>query len=218
MFLTDARPRARRLAASALLAAAALALTACGGDAEGQPDPTASPAPSAAAETPAPTPTATPSYKPASADGPAENVPLPKMPKDAKEKTHAGLESFARHWYALLNYAYESGDVEPIRAITSAKCARCEEVFKGIEDWNMAKSWTVGGRVEVLEVSTNFTANSSEIYQLPVQIRHSAAVNYEGGTKVSNDPATAASIDLLMAKHVRAGWKVEDIGVVRPES
>lgn len=217
MFLTHARPRAR-LAASALLAAAALALTACGGDAEGQPDPTASPATSAAAESPTLTPSATPSYKPASADGPAENVPLPKMPKEAREKTHAGLEAFARHWYALLNYAYESGDVEPIRAITSAKCTRCEEVFKGIEDWDMDKSWSVGGKVEVLEVSKNFKADSSEVYQLPVQIRHSAAVNYEGGTQVSDDPATAASIDLLLAQHARAGWKVQDIGVIRPES
>ncbi|MGF9660319.1 DUF6318 family protein [Arthrobacter crystallopoietes] len=213
MFLTDARPRAR-LAASAVLAAAALALTACGGDAEGQPDPTASPAPSAAAVTPTPTPTATPSYKPASADGPAENVPLPKMPKEAKEKTHAGLEAFARHWYALLNYAYESGDASPLKEITGDDCERCQMVYEGL-DAQGSTTWTVGGQVQIQQISTNFVADSNGVYQLPVQLKRMGATHYVDGEKHSTDAPGGLTLDLFMAKYEKGEWTAQDVGVIK---
>ncbi|GAA1346884.1 DUF6318 family protein [Arthrobacter roseus] len=44
--------------------------------------------------TPSPTPTAT--YKPASAEGQAENVPLLELPEEAKKETKAGLEEASR--------------------------------------------------------------------------------------------------------------------------
>ncbi|GLB65730.1 DUF6318 family protein [Arthrobacter mangrovi] len=213
MFLTHARQRAR-LAASALLAAAALALTACGGDAEGQPDPTASPATSAAAQTPTPTPAATPSYKPASADGPAENVPLPKMPKEAKEKTHAGLEAFARHWYALLNYAYESGDAAPLKAITSGDCERCQMVYKGLEAQE-SSTWTIGGEVQIQQISTNFAADSNGIYQLPVQLKRMGATHYVDGEKHSTDAPGGLTLDLFMARYEKGEWTAQDVGVIK---
>ena len=82
----------------AVLAVTALGLTACGGDAEGEPGSSASPATSAVASETA-TPSATPKYKPASADGPAENVPVPTMPSDAALKSQQGLESFIPYWF-----------------------------------------------------------------------------------------------------------------------
>ncbi|MFP5313120.1 MAG: DUF6318 family protein, partial [Actinomycetes bacterium] len=73
-----------------------------------------------AAETPTPsasaTPTPTPSavYKPADATGPAQNVPVPVLPEVAKTETKEGLEAFAKYWYELLSYGYESGDTKPL--------------------------------------------------------------------------------------------------------
>ena len=170
MFLTDARPRAR-LAASALLAAAALALTACGGDAEGQPDPTASPAPSAAAETPTPTPEATPKYKPASADGPAENVPLPKMPVTAKEKSEKGLKEFVKFWYATLSYAYETGDMGPLESVSGSGCKGCLRVKETISEWHAGGKWIAGGELSVTgSVIKTFEPSSNGAYQVLNQV------------------------------------------------
>ncbi|WP_336710840.1 DUF6318 family protein [Arthrobacter sp. USHLN218] len=213
MFLTHARPRAR-LAASALLAAAALALTACGGDAEGQPDPTASPATSAAAETPTPTPSASPSYKPASADGPAENVPFPKMPEEARERTKAGLEAFTRYWYDLLNYAYESGDVSPIREITETSCKRCGDITQNIEEWHENGRWQVGGTVEIDGTGTEFVSNSAGQFHVSVQLAAEGIRYYTSGGKLEGtSPGTDFLVDVLVAKYEKGNWKTIDIGV-----
>ena len=214
MFLTHARPRAR-LAASALLAAAALALTACGGDAEGQPDPTASPATSAAAETPTPTPAAKPSYKPASADGPAENVPLPKMPKEAKEKTKAGLEAFTRYWYDLLNYAYESGEIDPVRGTTSESCQRCNTITMNIAEWHEDGRWQVGGTVHIDGTGTDFVANDSGEYHIAVQLKIAPLQYYlADGTLHETTPGSSGlHVDVLAARYEDGAWETVDVGI-----
>ncbi len=38
-------------------------------------------------------------------------MPVPVLPEAAKAETKEGLEAFARYWYSLLNYAYETGDL-----------------------------------------------------------------------------------------------------------
>ncbi|WP_354178499.1 DUF6318 family protein [Arthrobacter sp. UYP6] len=142
MFRTRARsvvPVSARLSArlGAAGVAAVLVLGGCSGsgaepDAEAaeqkvtsSASPSGSASPSEAATptvTPTPTPTAA-AYKPATAEGPAENVPLPVMPELAKEKSKEGLEAFAEYWYSLINYGYETGDPEPLREITGSDCS-----------------------------------------------------------------------------------------------
>jgi hypothetical protein len=213
MFLTHARPRAH-LAASALLAAAALGLTACGGDAEGQPDPTASPATSAAAETQSSTPEAAPKYKPASADGPAENVPLPKMPKEAKEKSKAGLEAFTRYWYELLNYAYESGDLKPLEKATAASCLRCQDVGEVISDWHSEGRWMLGGQVKVDGTGTDYVKDGAGNYQVAVQLTSSELRYYSADRSLHDtDPKSEVSLDILVAKYEKDAWLTIDVGV-----
>ncbi|BAS13781.1 hypothetical protein AHiyo8_20840 [Arthrobacter sp. Hiyo8] len=91
----------------------ALTLTACGNTTQPQ---SASPTDSASASasvTGAPSPTSTAVYKPADAKGKAENVPVPVLPEAAKANTKEGVEAFARYWYELLNYGFETGRLAP---------------------------------------------------------------------------------------------------------
>src|SRR6478736_4822990 len=127
----------RHMAAAALLTAAVLTGTACtsGQASPGATPSSGSPATSSSAS-PTPTPTPTASYKPADASGRAQNVPVPVLPEAAKAETKEGLEAFARYWYELLNYAYETGDLTRISSISSATCALCGKVFPGIKKWN----------------------------------------------------------------------------------
>ena len=105
--LTLGRPVKRRLAVVSLMVAGSLTfLAGCSGSGA---DVAQSPSPSVMeAVSPTPSPSAT--YKPASAEGPAETVPLPVMPEEAKAESKEGLIAFARHWYELANYGYETGD------------------------------------------------------------------------------------------------------------
>lgn len=147
----------------AVLAVAALGLTACGGDADGEPGSSASPATSAVAAETA-TPSATPKYKPASADGPAENVPLPKMPSEASLKSQQGLEAFIPYWFETMSYAYETGDLDPVRSVTDSECSLCAALSKDIENWTLKGRWIVGGQLEVTEVEDRFVETTAGNY------------------------------------------------------
>src|SRR4249919_253801 len=126
----------RRACAAAFLAISLMSVAACSGGAAPPPGTTASESQSpSTASTPSATPTPTASYKPADATGKAQNVPVPELPEAAKAETKKGLEAFARYWYALLNYSYETGDLSRINSISSPSCALCGRVFPGIQKW-----------------------------------------------------------------------------------
>jgi hypothetical protein len=109
--------RRLRTATFAVVAAAALALTGCNSGGEPNNGGSASPSASESA-TPSATPTPTPAaaYKPADATGRAQNVPVPVLPEVAKTETKEGLEAFARYWFELLSYSYETGDTKQLEA------------------------------------------------------------------------------------------------------
>lgn len=107
-----------------------LVLTGCGnsdGDDEGT---------SGATSTPTTTTSTQPSegeYVPASADGPAQNVPVPELPEEAKEQSIEGAEATLEYWWKTLEYLYLTGDSEPLENVSDSNCVTCN---------NNAKNWT----------------------------------------------------------------------------
>ena len=200
-----------------LVTAAALALSACTGPAGAEPS--ASPAPVASATaiespTPSPTPASAPTYKPASEDGPAENVPVPELPGAATEETEEGAKAFAAYWYELLGYAYESGDTQEVRSVTSSRCSRCEKALKVIDDWHTNGRWLVGGELETTGFGDEISADSDGVYQIPVQVTYGRLSYYSQGELHTSTPASSGSIDLFMAVFRDGAWSVADVGVI----
>lgn len=199
-----------------MLAVAALGLTACGGDAEGEPGSSAPASSAVAAETatPTPTPSATPEYKPASADGPAENVPVPKMPKKAKEESEEGLKAYTLYWYDVLNYTYESGDLVPLEAITAESCRRCGEVGKIISDWHSEGRWMVGGGAKIHGTGTDYVKDADGAYQMAVQLTPLEVQYYQAdGTLHAEEPKQDAGLDILVARYEKGAWETLNVGV-----
>ncbi|SDQ35182.1 hypothetical protein SAMN04489742_0774 [Arthrobacter crystallopoietes] len=197
---------------------AALGLTACGGDAEGEPGSSASPAATSAAAgetaTPTPTPSATPEYKPATANGPAENVPVPQMPELASEESKEGLEAFTLYWYDLLNYAYESGDLAPLEAVTEDSCLRCQDVGKVIADWHSEGRWLVGGKVEIDGTGTDYVEDSAGRHQIAVQLVSNELRYYlADGTLHEKSTESDMQVDVLVARYESGRWLTLDVGV-----
>ena len=58
-------------------------------------------------------------YKPATKDHPAENVPKPKKPDNANEKSAAGFYSSIGYLLASMQYFFESFDPEPMIEIVA---------------------------------------------------------------------------------------------------
>ena len=56
-------------------------------------------------------------YKPATKDHPAENVPKPKKPDNANEKSAAGFYSSIGYLFASFQYFFESFDLEPLMEV-----------------------------------------------------------------------------------------------------
>ncbi|XAS68253.1 DUF6318 family protein [Micrococcaceae bacterium Sec5.7] len=202
-----------RTPAVAVLAAAVLALTACngGGNPGGGGSTSASPSVSATpSATPTPTPTAV--YKPADAKGKAQNVPVPVLPAAAKAKTKAGLEAFAKYWYTLMNYAYESGDLKQVDDVTGSNCASCKRVRPTIEAWNSGGQWIVGGRLAIVSADSKFTADADGNYQAIIQY-HRQAISYhraDGGIEQSS-PKTSLQADILIAKYADGMWSASNV-------
>src|SRR5687767_12970289 len=108
-----------RLTAVSFSAVAALVLSGCSNGEDPQGTSNAGPS-SSASQTAMTTPSATatpkptPVYKPADAKGRAQNVPVPVLPEAAKKESKAGVVAFAKYWYSTLNFAYETGDFDPL--------------------------------------------------------------------------------------------------------
>lgn len=205
------------LARAALVAAAALTLAGCAG---GAPEPGASPGTTqsvaaSASVTPTPTPTMSPVYKPASAAGPAKNVPLPVLPAVAKAETKEGLEAFSRYWFSVLSYSYETGDVALFESLAPRDCETCQKVMKVIEDWHSEGRWLVGGKLSTPVASTTFKRGQTGTYQVAVQVRQEPLTYMRAdGSVAHTEPQEPDQGNLLVLAYENGAWSVVELGSI----
>ncbi|PYI67198.1 hypothetical protein CVV68_10645 [Arthrobacter livingstonensis] len=203
------------MAAAFLTLALATALSLTGCTSKGAP-PSAGTAPATATATvpatsSAPTtPPPAPVYKPATANGPAQNVPVPVLPPKAKEFSKTGLEEFARYWYSTLGYAYETGDTDPMMAITDAGCTTCANVKKTVVPWNEEGRWIVGGQMKVISSDSKFVKTPDDTYQAIVIIQQmQVSFHKNPGTAFKTLPATIARPDIVVARYSGGIWTAD---------
>ena len=200
------------IAASAI--AASVALAGCSGGAPADPG-TSSPAASESTSpsaSPSPTPIPSAVYKPADASGPAKNVPVPVLPEVAKTETKEGAEAFAKYWFALLSYSYETGDVTPISRITSSSCVMCERAKEVQKGWHEDGRWLGGGKITTPSVATNFRVAADGNYQVAVQVSQEALSYYNpDGSLDSTDPKPADTGSLMLVVYKDGAWFVNSV-------
>ncbi|WP_157366383.1 DUF6318 family protein [Arthrobacter sp. Soil763] len=158
------------------------------------------------------TATAPPSYKPADAKGKAQNVPVPVLPEAAKKKTKEGLEAFARYWFQLLSYGYETGDTTRLTELTSPSCRACEKAKAVIKGWHEGGRWIVGGRTSTPAVSTTFLVAPDGNYQVAIQVSQSALSYFNpDGTLYRSDPKPDDTGNLMLSVYRNGSWFVNNI-------
>ncbi|MGX1162233.1 hypothetical protein FBY31_3711 [Arthrobacter sp. SLBN-100] len=203
-----------RFGVLAFVVGGSLLLAGCSGEAPADPGTSLSTAAGSTSPSATPTPTPTPSavYKPADASGPAQNVPVPVLPEVAKTETKEGLEAFAKYWFELLSYGYETGDTEAVSAITSANCAMCERSKQVQTGWHEDGRWLAGGQVTTPVVNTSFKKASDGQYQVAVQVSQEAMSYYNAdGSLDSTDPKPADAGSLMLAVFRDGAWYVNTI-------
>ncbi|MCC9068872.1 DUF6318 family protein [Arthrobacter cryoconiti] len=164
----------------------------------------------AAGQTPQTSASPSAAYQPATANGPALNVPVPVLPDAAKEFSKAGLEEFARYWYSTLTYAYETGDSGPMMAITDPACMSCEKVKKTVSSAYANGGWLVGGQMTVHSSTSNFQDATAGTYQAIVTIQQKAVSSYTAkGSLEESLTAKIARPDIIVATYQENHWTAQ---------
>lgn len=191
--------------------AAALTLTACENTTQPQSaSPTVSASPTAT-----PTPT-TPVYKPADAKGKAENVPLPVLPEAAKANSKEGVEAFARYWFEVMSYAYETGDVGPLSKITGANCEMCEGVKRVVPKAYSGDRWVSGGLVSTPSVSSTFRPQPDQSIPVVVQVIQSK-IHYwsSDGAEYREPTETTNTGNVAFLRYIEGAWRLDGLNPLR---
>lgn len=198
-----------RIVAASLLAVAGLVLSGCAGGSSPQASGTPS---SSASESASPSPTQTPVYKPADAKGRAENVPVPVLPVEAKAETKEGLEAFTKYWYSTLSYAYETGDMKPLEAISGSACASCQRVREVVDGWHSEGRWIVGGKMIVQAAQSNFVETGPSEYQAVAQVYQETLSYYRAdGSMAEETKRKPAIADIMIAVHDGSRWTANTV-------
>ena len=104
-------------------------------------------------------------YVPASADGPAQNVPVPELPEEAKEQSIEGAEATLEYWWETVEYLHLTGDADPLLAVSGSDCVTCHDQA---ENWTSAYAddhWlTLDGKFEVRIRHSETLSNSGSVH------------------------------------------------------
>ena len=197
----------------AAVAVSALLLTGCNSGGDPNSGGTSSVSQTATSTaSPTATPTATPAYVPASASGRAQNVPVPVLPEVAKMETKEGLEAFARHWYATLTFAYETGGMKPLESISSPTCVSCARVKEVVEGWHSGGQWIAGGRMVVEGAQTKFLEVAPGEYQILIQVRQEPLSYYRADKSLDETTESKPAIgDIMVAGYENGVWTAKTV-------
>ncbi|TJY72498.1 hypothetical protein E4J89_02140 [Arthrobacter sp. CAU 1506] len=138
------------------------------------------------------------------------------MPKDASLKSQQGLEAFIPYWFETVSYAYETGDLEKIKSITSPECALCNAVFEDISSWTVEERWIVGGKLQVTKIEDRYVQTTSGGYAPYIFFSQEPLSYYSSGSLEGESDGIAEPTLWIPEVHYRAGaWHMVDLA--RPE-
>ena len=89
-------------------------------------------------------------FIPASEEGPAQNVPEPRLPAVTTERSHEGAQTALEYFWEAESYASLTGDSGPLSIVSSEDCAFCIESIEGWPQNYDEGYWSVmDGDIEV---------------------------------------------------------------------
>ena len=103
-------------------------------------------------------------YRPADAEGPAQNVPKPKKPDDIGIETPEALFHFIQYWNDLRNYAIQTGDVDTLADYTSEGYESEANVINYINRIYQHGGWAVGGTRKLTFDPSTLVSPSDHVY------------------------------------------------------
>ena len=138
------------------------------------------------------------------------------LPEEAKAETKEGLEAFARYWFSQLNFAYETGVLGGLNAVTAPDCEFCTNITRALATNYEGERWLAGGRIETPSISTTYAAQADGDYQVIVQVQQASIIYYRaGGTefRTSTPPSDTGNVMLVAFKNGQ--WHLTGLHPIR---
>ena len=138
---------------------------------------------------------------------PTHTTPLPTLDPKALEYTPDGAELAARHFLALTEYAWATGDSTPMRAFFTPECEPCTHMADRVDKMYSSGGWMTGGAYQVEEV-----IRVEEIPEIPHTFGVQFTVQQSGNTQYVEKELQQINtnrIDLAFFLHWNDGsWEV----------
>lgn len=148
-------------------------------------------------------------HVPASADEPAQNVPMPEMPDEATRKSEEGVEAAVEYFWAADSYLVSTGDPNPLDSVSSDTCNFCAEEIDYFTAIYSEDSWYVSTPDEVTNVDPSITGDNSAEAIMTMNSTASA-MYYDDGTKAGSEATTYDVGWLIKLRHNNDNWVITE--------
>lgn len=101
-------------------------------------------------------------YIPASEDGPAQNVPEPRLPAVATENSEEGAQAALEYFWEAEQYARLSGVTDPLEIVSAKQCEFCEESIQGWPASFEEGIWSVTNKELAVDIEDVRVADSDD--------------------------------------------------------
>lgn len=143
---------------------------------------------------------------------PAQTLPAPSPLPITRERSRSGAQEFAKYWFATLNYALATGDINPLRTASNPNCAACVDVVSSVRT-----SYSDGGRLQ----GGSYTVRSVTNEEFGLDDRPVLSMFVDRGARSGIGPDGLARDTLPAAgfiacevtlEWVTGGWRTSSVG------
>ena len=122
----------------------------------------------------------------------ADTYTKPELPEEAKENTERGAEAAAEHYLALLVYAWNTGDTQPLADMSSPTSEFANGYINDIDE-RYANGWTYGLESKVTQILAikPLDANGTDIPEGSVLVKYRIE-SFDGITCVNKNTRTSS--------------------------
>lgn len=160
-------------------------------------------------------------YVPASADGPAQNVPEPRLPAVATENTEEGAQAALEYFWEAIDYGRLTGNTSNAELVSSPDCELCSDLISGWRDVYADDAWAaLHGTMdlEIQSVDLEFGNDSDQsVAEISFTMTEPAVDFYQSGEYLEAESfdtkSTAHWWTQLVYDSTAQRWKIDWIGV-----
>jgi hypothetical protein len=137
-----------------------------------------------------------------SADTPAiREIDAPVLPPEAEAQTADGAMAFVRHYFAVVDYAYATGDTVPLAAVSDPECAPCARIISLVNDATSRKLTYYRDPTTISSVS-GLVEEPFEAVEIDMVYSTSglSKVDQSGVVVATTDPVTDQHLRMLLIK------------------